>query len=267
LLQLPSTKNPTTGFDKPQRGGNKFKQNRIENIKNYLDKLEGKIQDDISMYDDVSEISSPPIRRCRPSISYAQATKRLSFQSESILSKNQSNQQTNSGLTMSTSMSTLTQSSLHDAFTKLRDENTRAIKNLRIKIRNDVQSMETRIAAAMIQAVKNVQNEQMEIESQSSTDTNTTTRTVLDRFDALTLVVQNLAAQVTALTETQEANINKRHRDLDESAQQILPSVSTKSRQPARSPPAKLPRARAPSPPTTPPPNGTPKINGAQEGV
>jgi hypothetical protein len=115
--------------------------------------------------------------------------------------------------------------------------------------------------------VKNVQHEQMEIESQSSTDTNTTTQTVLDRFDALALVVQNLAAQVTALTVTQEANINKQHRDLDESARQILPSVPTKSRQPARSPPAKLPRARAPSPPTTPPPNGTPKINGAQEGV
>jgi hypothetical protein len=164
-------------------------------------------------------------------------------------------------------MSTFTQSSLDNAITKLSDENTRSIKNLRTEIRNDVQSMETRIAAAVIQAVKNTQNEQMEIESQSSTDTNTTTRTVLDRFDALTLVVQNLAAQVTALTEVQEANINKRQRDLDESTRQILPTAPTKSRQPARSPPAKLPRARAPSPPTTPPPNGTSKIHEAQEGV
>jgi hypothetical protein len=134
LLQIPSTENPTTVFDKPQQGGNKFKQNRIENIKNYLNKLEGKIHDNLLMYDDDSEISSPPIRRRQPNISYAQETKRLSFQSKSILSKNKLNQQTNSGLTMSTSMSTLTQSSLDDAITKLRDENTRAIENLRTKI-------------------------------------------------------------------------------------------------------------------------------------
>jgi hypothetical protein len=267
LAQIPSIENQATGFNKPQRGGNKYKQNRIENIKNYLDKLEGTIHEDISMYDDESEISSPPTRRRRPTISYAQATKRLSFQSETIVTKNQSNQQTNSGLTMSTSMSTLTQCTLDDAISKLRDENARAIENLRTEIRNDVQSMETRIAAAVIQAVKTTQNEQMEIESQSSIDTNTTTRTVLDRFDALTLVVQNLAAQVTALMEAQETNINKRQRDLDESTRRLLPPTNQNSRQPARSPPAKLPRARAPSPPSTPPPNGTSKSNGAQEGA
>jgi hypothetical protein len=267
LTQIPSIENQVTRFNKPQRGGNKYKQNRIKNIKNYLDKLEGTIHEDISMYDDDSEISSPPTRRRRPNISYAQATKRLSFQSETILTKNQSNQKTNSGLTMSTSMSTLTQCTLDDAISKLRDENARAIENLRTEIRNDVQSMETRIAAAVIQAVKTTQNEHMEIESQSSIDTNTTTRTVLDRFDALTLVVQNLAAQVTALMEAQEANINKRQRDLDESTRRLLPPTNQNSRQPARSPPAKLPRARAPSPPSTPPPNGTSKRNGAQEGA
>jgi hypothetical protein len=106
LTQIPSIENQVTRFNKPQRGGNKYKQNRIKNIKNYLDKLEGTIHEDISMYDDDSEISSPPTRRRRPNISYAQATKRLSFQSETILTKNQSNQKTNSGLTMSTSMST-----------------------------------------------------------------------------------------------------------------------------------------------------------------
>jgi hypothetical protein len=47
LQQIPINENQTTGFSKPQRGGNKFKQNRIKNIKNYLDKLKDKIQEDI----------------------------------------------------------------------------------------------------------------------------------------------------------------------------------------------------------------------------
>jgi hypothetical protein len=37
LQQIPINENQTTGFSKPQQGGNKFKQNQIENIKNYLD--------------------------------------------------------------------------------------------------------------------------------------------------------------------------------------------------------------------------------------
>jgi hypothetical protein len=167
---------------------------------------------------------------------------------------------------MSTSMSTLTQSSLDDAINKLRYENAITIENLRTEIRNDVQSMESRIAAAVIQAVRTTQNDQMETGSQTSTDTNTTTWTFADRFDALTVVVQNLAAQVSALTEAHKSNINKRQRDLDESTRRLLPPTTKTSIQPARSPPAKLPRAPSPSPPTTPPPNGYPKNNWAREG-
>jgi hypothetical protein len=114
-------------------------------------------------------------------------------------------------------MSMLTQSSLDDAINKLRYENAITIENLRTEIRNDVQSMESRIAAAVIQAVRTTHNDQMETGSQTSTDTNTTTRTFADRFDALTVVVQNLAAQVSEMTEAHESNINKRQRDLDQS--------------------------------------------------
>jgi hypothetical protein len=60
FAQLPELENQPGGFSKPQRGGNKYRKNRVENIKNYLDKLEERLQDDISMYDDKSEISSPP---------------------------------------------------------------------------------------------------------------------------------------------------------------------------------------------------------------
>jgi hypothetical protein len=264
FAQLPELENQPGGFSKPQRGGNKFQKNRVDNIKNYLDKLEEKIQNDLSMYDDESELSSPPMRRRRPTISYAQATKRLSFQHENITNNKNNTQTSNSGLTMNTSMSTLTQSSLDDALAKIRSENARAIETLRTKIRQDVQSMETRIATAVIQAVQKSQQEQIENSSQASTDTSSTTRTFTDRFDSLTMVVQNLATQVTALTEMQEANINKRQQELSEAARQIIPSESNISRQPARSPPAKVPRGRAPSPPATPPPNGHPK-NGTQE--
>jgi hypothetical protein len=268
FAQLPELENQPGGFSKPQRGGNKYRKNRVESIKNYLDKLEERMQDDISMYDDESEISSPPARRRRPSISYAQATKRLSFQSETIMNNKNDTQVTNSGFTMNTTMSTLTQSSLDEALAKIRDENTWAIELLRAEIKNDVQSMETRIATAVIQAVRTAQSEQTDTSSQaSSIDTSTTTRTFADRFDALTLIVQNLANQVTALTEAQEANINKRQRELNATTSSAIPPVLQSSRQPARSPPAKLPRARAPSPPTTPPPNGHPKNAGAQEGV
>jgi hypothetical protein len=78
--------------------------------------------------------------------------------------------------------------------------------------------------------------------------------------------VQNLAAQVTALTEAQETNFYKRQWDLNETTRQIIPPSTNNGRQLARSPPAKVPRARAPSPPTTPPPNGCPKNTGTQEG-
>jgi hypothetical protein len=71
--------------------------------------------------------------------------------------------------------------------------------------------MEMRIATAVIQAVKNTQTERMETSSCASlTDTNSTTKAFTDRFNPLTLIVQNLAAQVTALTEAQETNFYKR---------------------------------------------------------
>jgi hypothetical protein len=71
--------------------------------------------------------------------------------------------------------------------------------------------MEMRIATAVIQAVKNTQTEQAESSScASSIDTNSTTKTFTDRFDALTFIMQNLAEQVTALTEAREANFHKR---------------------------------------------------------
>jgi hypothetical protein len=118
---MPECENHSVPFKKPQRGGNAYKRQSANNIKNYLDKLEQRVKNDLSMYeeDDLSE--SPPPRPCRLTISYAQAAKRLSFQSGSErLPENQAN----SGQTTTTTMSTLTQSTLDEAIENIQNETT-----------------------------------------------------------------------------------------------------------------------------------------------
>jgi hypothetical protein len=68
--------------------------------------------------DDSKYSASPPMRSRRPTISYAQATKRLSFTNETILGQSKdSNENTNT--TAMTTMSTLTQNSLDEALQKI----------------------------------------------------------------------------------------------------------------------------------------------------
>jgi hypothetical protein len=82
--QIPECENHSVPFKKPQRGGNPNKNTSTSSIKNYLDKLEQRVQDELSMYDEEDLSTSPP-PRARPrkmTITYAQAAKRLSFQSD-----------------------------------------------------------------------------------------------------------------------------------------------------------------------------------------
>jgi hypothetical protein len=69
-------------FKKPQRGGNSFHKRRVNNINNYLNKLEERVNTDLLIYDDDSMPTTPPTRPRRMTISYAPATRRLSFQPE-----------------------------------------------------------------------------------------------------------------------------------------------------------------------------------------
>jgi hypothetical protein len=120
---------------KPQRGGKPQKRNRAENISNFLKKLEESVAINQLLTDEDSEysVSPPPMRSRRPNILYAQATKRLSFQNETILgTPNKSNIQTNN--TATTNMSTLTQNSLDAAIQQLRKENEKLINDLRQEI-------------------------------------------------------------------------------------------------------------------------------------
>lgn len=115
--------------------------------------------------DDDSEYSaSPPLRSRRPTISYAQATKRLSFQNETILGTNKdvSSHVTN---TQTTTMSMLTQDSLDATLQAFRLETEKSMKELRSKMKQEVKNMENNIAATVIAAIQNTpQPMNMEVE-------------------------------------------------------------------------------------------------------
>jgi hypothetical protein len=74
FAQMPEN-NQIAHFKKPQRGGNSFQKQRINNINNYLNKLEERVNADLLMYDDDERSTSPPTRPRRLNISYAQATR------------------------------------------------------------------------------------------------------------------------------------------------------------------------------------------------
>jgi hypothetical protein len=121
--QIPD--NFQTGQLKKQLGGgNSFQKKRGSDISNYLNKLEEQVQADLLMYDEDEISTTPPTRPRRMTISYAQATRRLSFHSETSKPTNKTG---NSIETMATSMSTLTQTSLDAALTKIRAETENSI--------------------------------------------------------------------------------------------------------------------------------------------
>jgi hypothetical protein len=275
---IPECENHSVPFKKPQRGGNPNKNNSTASIKNYLDKLEQRVQDELSMYDEDDLSTSPPPRPRRMTITYAQAAKRLSFQSDATKPSNEQN----SGVTTSTSMSTLTQSTLDEAMEKIRNETTKSIEKLRSEMQKEIQNMEGNIASAVINALKSTPSVvHMEAESseaasvQSTQDTTTTMKTMADKFETLTSIVQSLSERVLDLAEKQtifqhqimekqDASQNKRTRP-DLPTRKLAPSLNS-ARQQAQSPPSKQQRASTPTPPATPPPKGTQALAGPQEG-
>jgi hypothetical protein len=269
--KMPELTEQPENFKKPQRGGNAFKKNRINNISNYLKTLEESVAIDQMLTDDDSEYSaSPPIRRRRPTISYAQATKRLSFNNETILGQSKDTNN-NANATAMTTMSTLTQNSLDEALQKIRTETARSIAELRDEMKTDVKSMEQNIAATVIAAINSKENPiNMEVESTTdggstgavSHDTATTMKTVMDKFESLTQIVIQLAEKVKILADNQETMTNKRSRPQEHKKSDI--PTNDKNGNESRSPPAKQPRPPA-TPPSTPPPYGHPE-QGAREG-
>jgi hypothetical protein len=268
--QIPELDGQPASFKRPQRGGNAFQKQRRTSISNYLDKLEERVNLDLSMYDEESLASTPPPRKKRPTILYAQAAKSLAFQIDAG-QKSQTNN--NSTTAMTTSVSTLTQDSLNEAMEQIRRETAQSIEKLRQELQTEVLSMENNIATAVINALKTPQATAMDTENSeemsnqsTANETTTTMKTLEEKFDTLSTMVQMLAERMSELVENQEANQNKRMRPVDSPTKQILKSP-TSSRKPAQSPPAKVPRASAPQPPKTPPPQGSPSRSaGTREG-
>jgi hypothetical protein len=177
------------------------------------------------MYEEDDLSTSPPTCPRRLTISYAQAAKRLSFQSGP---EHSTENQTNSGQTTNTTTLTLTQSTLDEAIEKISIKTAQSIEKLRTDMQKDIQSMEGNIAAALINALKTTpstvqMDTDTEVDSMQSTqETITTMKTIANKFETLTSIVQTLSQQVFSLTEKQEklqkelaeksdANLNKRN--------------------------------------------------------
>jgi hypothetical protein len=271
--KIPELEGQPEHFKKPQRGGNSHKKKRIHNISNYIKKLEDSVTVDQMLTDDDSEYSaSPPTRSRRPTISYAQATKRLTFQNETILNKTNNQEGNTTPMTAITTLSTLTQESLNETLQKFRQETERSINELRNEMKNEVQSMEQNIAATVIAAIQNIQPIQMEVEQRSENesvdtnthDTETTMRTIIDRFDALTQMVQSLAQKINEVAESQENNATKRSRPVESPMRHSTQETENQNKE-SQSPPTKQQRSKAATPPSTPPPNGYLNNDGSRE--
>jgi hypothetical protein len=257
----------TGQFTRPQRGGNAFQKRRVNNINNYLNKLEEKVQSELQMYDEDSLSTSPPTRPRRMTISYAQAARRLSFKNEA---KTTSDPKMNySNETMATSMSTLTQTSLDEAITKIRAETEQSITALRKELKTEFQSMEQKIANAVIAAIRSsppvesMDTDNADMYSTQSSHTAATIQTLAEKYDSLHSAMLTLTERVIELTERQEPTLQKRNRPLATPPKFRLPP-SSESSPTKQSPPTKVPRAENPLS-TTPPPYGTP-TDGAREG-
>jgi endonuclease III len=115
-----------------------------------------------------------------------------------------------------------------------------------------------------------MEEEKSETASDTSINTAATTKSMMDRIDSLTQMVQLLAEKVHEVVENQEVTAQKRARSLETMSRQILNSSNRPTEKDAtHSPLAKLPRpsARSKSPkPPPPPPNGMPNTAGTQEG-
>jgi hypothetical protein len=254
-------------FKKPQRGGNAFKQNRINKISNYLDKLEKKsVSDSSMMYINDDEASTPPKRPKRFTIvSYAQATKRLSFQNETILTP-PTKIPTNNTAVITTTTSSITQESLEESLRRFRIETDNSIAGFRQEMQEKFMNIEELIISAVTKAV---QAPTQEISTQAKLNDNNsnystvhetvnTTSTLTDKVDNLTEIMMMLTKDLKELQAERE-----RDREPPKQTRSPLPTppkIQTPQSDNAeddeksgKSPPSKQLRARSESPTIKPP--------------
>jgi hypothetical protein len=263
---LPELENYPANFKKPQRGGNAFRKTRINNINNFLKKLEQEIDGANLMYADDDEDTTPPPRPKRFTISYAQAAKIQNPQLSQISQNPPTSQVTTT--TTTTATSTITQESLEEALQRFRQETNDTIASFKNDIRSEITSIEDRITTAMLNALRNAPREITTVNETSENSACTkesqqTISTLVDKVDSLADSVALLAKSVENL---QSKNNQKRLRITasPKSTDTEMQDVESSS------PPSKQQRARAPSPTLPRPPKGHPlqKItDGAREGA
>jgi hypothetical protein len=253
---VPELENQPANFKRPQRGGNAFRKTRINNINNYLTKLEQAIDGENLMYADDDEDTTPPPRPKRFTVSYAQAAKVINPQIPTA-SQNPPASQVSTNTT-TTATSTITQESLEEALQQFRQETNETISSFKNEIRNEISSIEDRITTAMLNALRTAPREITTVNetSENSACTNAqesqqTISTLLDKVDSLADSVALLAKSVESL---QSETNQKRNRF------STPPSSSDTEMKDAESssPPSKQQRARAPSPTLPRPPKGHP---------
>jgi hypothetical protein len=202
--------------------------------------------------DDDEEDSTPPKRSKRFTISYAQATKRLSFNNESILTPPKTVQAYPT--TAMTTTSTLTQESLEESLRRFRIETDNSIETFRNEIQDKFMNMEDLIVAVVTKAVRiptpeiNTQCAPNDTNSNYSTaqDSNYTTSSLTDKVDNLTEIVLLLTKDLKELKADRERESSKRIR----SPFPTPPKTNTQKEDddsPNKSPPPKQQRSRSDS--------------------
>jgi hypothetical protein len=195
---------------------------------------------------DDDEESTPPKRPNRFTISYAQATKRLSFYNESILTppKNVQAHPT----TVTTTTSTLTQESLEESLRRLRVETDNSISTFRKEIQDKFSNMEELIISAVTKAVRiptqeiNTQCNSNDNNSNYSTaqESNNTTSTLTDKVNNLTEIVLLLTKDLKELKADRE-----RERETPKRIRSLFPTPQKKTKPSNKSPPSKQQRSRS----------------------
>jgi hypothetical protein len=252
---LPEMETYPANFKKPQRGGNAFKKVRINKISNYLDKLEKSVIDSAMMCIEEDEATTPPQHPRRFTISYAQATKRLAFGKETILTP-PTTVNSQKSTTATTTTSTLTQESLEESLQRFRIETDNSIESFRQEIQNKFLNIEELIVSAVLKAIQiptpeiNTPCNNNDNNSNYSTaqESNNTTSTLTDKVDNLTEIVLLLSKELQELRAERDKGREPQKRTrspLPTPPKLNIPPQQEDEDIAHKSPPSKLPRSRA----------------------
>jgi hypothetical protein len=228
-----------------------------------LDKLEKSVSDSAMMCIDDDEATTPPQRPKRFTISYAQATKRLAFGNEMILTP-PTTVHSQKSMTATTTTSSLTQESLEELLRRFRLETDNSIASFCQEIQNKFLNIKELIVSAVSKAIQiptpeinapynNNDNNSNYSTAQESTNT---TSTLTDKVDNLTEIVLMLSKDLQELRAERDKGREpqKRTRSLLPTPPKINTPQQEDDDNANKSPPSKLPRSRAEESPTIKPP-------------